>query len=294
VPERLVLIAGPTAAGKSDLALALAERLGAEILSIDATAVYRGLDVGSAKPDAEARRRVAHHGLDLADPWETYTLGRFLGDARRALARIEASGRPAVLVGGSGLYARALAEGWEPPPPPPPEVRAAVRQRLATEGAPSLWRELARRSPSEAAAIHPTDTTRVARALERLATGGVRNGRRSGLGLVDRLEAYVLDVERAELARRIEARARRQYATGLLEETLAVLRRGVAPTASALRSIGYREATAWALGRLSRDEALARTVAATLALAKRQRTWWRHVAWVEHLTRAEAQRRLLA
>lgn len=298
MPEgRIILIAGPTASGKSELALEVAERLAGEILSVDATAVYRGLDVGSAKPDAAARRRVPHHLLDVADPWESYTLGRFLADARRCLLRVRDAGRAAVLVGGTGLYARALVEGWRPPPPPDPQVRAALTRRAREEGVPALWRELRARAPDVAARLAPNDRTRVVRALERLAAGdrpsSGEGGRDPSLSLVGEVEAYVLEPEREGLARRIEARAQAQFAAGLLEETLTLLGRGVPPQAPALRSIGYRCAVAWALGRATEEEALRRTVRDTLSLARRQRTWWRSVPWARRVPPAVAHRLLL-
>ena len=290
--RRTILIAGETATGKSELALALAERLGGEILSVDAVAVYRGLDVGSAKPDAAARRRVAHHLLDLCDPWDGYTLGRFLEDARGALARVQGAGRPAVLVGGTGLYARALAEGFVPPPPPSAAMRAELRDRLAREGAPALHRELSRLAPAEAARLAPGDAARVVRALERVREGRPPGAREPSLSLLDRLEAYVLTVPPAELRERIRRRAEAQFDAGLLEETLAAMRRGARALDPGLRHIGYRAAAAWCEGRIGREEALMRTVADTLSLAKRQRTYWRSVPWATPATADEAWARL--
>lgn len=290
---RTLLIAGETATGKSALALDVAERLGGEIVSVDAVAVYRGLDIGSAKADAAARRRVAHHLLDLCEPWDGYTLGRFLTDARAAIARIRATGRPVVLVGGTGLYARALVEGWRPPPPPSPAVRSELRRRVAREGAPALWRELRTRDPAWAARLSPHDTTRVVRALERIAEGHGEGGADPDLALFGGLEAVVLTVAPSVMRERIRLRAQAHFAAGLLEETLAALRRGARVDDPGLRHIGYRAAAAWCTGRLSRAEALRRTVADTVALARRQRTYWRSVAWAEAMTAEAARRRLL-
>lgn len=293
VDGRTILIAGETATGKSALALEAAEALSGEIVSVDAVAVYRGLDVGSAKPDAAARRRVAHHLLDLCEPWQGYTLGRFLADARGALARIHARGRPAILVGGTGLYARALVEGWRPPPPPSPALRAELRLRLRREGAAALWRELAMRDPARAAHLSPNDATRVVRALERALEGVPEGGADPDLALGPDLEAYVLRIDPAVLAGRVRRRAEAHFASGLLDETLAALRRGASPHDPGLRHIGYRAAAAWCVGRLGRREALERTIADTLALAKRQRTLWRRLEWAVPVSPAEALHRLL-
>lgn len=294
---RILLLAGATATGKSALAIEAAHRLGGEVVSVDATAVYRGLDIGSAKPGRGERRAVAHHMIDVADPWENYTLGRFLPAARAAIGRIRLHGRAVVLVGGTGLYARALVEGWRPAPAPDGAVRDELRRRLLREGSEALWRELGRRAPERAARIHPNDRTRVLRALETLVGANEGNGDDGGgvdaaLSLVGTVEAYVLDVGRSALERRIGARARAHFAGGLAQETLDLLRRGVPPDRGALRSIGYRSAVAWATGRLGLEEAERETVRQTLSLAKRQRTWWRSVPWARWVDPEELARTL--
>lgn len=288
-----MLIAGETASGKSDLALAVAEAFGAEIISVDAAAVYRGLDVGSAKPDGTARRRVAHHLLDRCEVWEGYNLGRFLADARAALTAIHAAGRPAVLVGGTGLYARALVEGWLPPPPPEPALRARIRARLGREGAAALWRELGQRAPELAARLDPNDKARVTRALERLESGTPAGGRDPARSLLPQLEGYVLTVGAETLAARIRGRAHAQFAGGILDETLRALRRGAAPGDPGLGHIGYRAATAHLLGRLTLDEAIERTIVDTRALARRQRTLWRRLEWLLPVGPEEAFERIV-
>jgi len=294
VPDgRVILIAGATASGKSALALEVALALGGELVSVDSAAVYRGLDVGTDKPDALARRAVAHHLLDVADPFERFTLAAFLAQARAALDRIAAAGRPAVLVGGTGLYARALVEGYLPQAPADPALRRALDAAREREGAEALWRRLAAADPAAAARLAPRDGVRVQRALERLAQGGAPGTVDPALSLVGRVEAFVLDVDPPVLAARIDARARSHVERGLLDETLRILGRGVPPQAGALRSIGYREAVAWARGLATADEVVARTARATRQLAKRQRTWWRAVAWAVHGGADEVRRRLI-
>lgn len=285
-PHPTVLVTGPTASGKSELALALAERLGGEIVSVDSAAVYAGLDVGSAKPSAADRRRVPHHLLDIADPFESYQLARFLEDARSALRQIHRSGRAAILAGGTSMYATALVEGWAlPGSPPDPLVRRALRERLLTEGAAALHRELRHVAPEAAGAISPDDGVRVLRALERHLSGSdTARGIDPSVRLVGRIDAYVLALSPDVTRERVERRTDGTFLRGLVDETRRLRARGIPPHANAFRAVGYREALWYLEGKLSFGELRRLVVTATTRLAKRQRTWWRRIPWIRPVT----------
>ena len=291
----VVLITGPTASGKSALALALAETLGGEILSVDSTAVYVGLDVGSAKPSTEDRRRVPHHLLDLADPYETYQMKRFLTDARTALAQVDRACRLPFLVGGTSMYQTALVEGWSlPGEAPDPEARGVLGRRIETEGARTLHRELVALAPDAAARLSPNDGVRIMRALERAHAGKDSPlGKDPSLSLLGRVKAYVLDVPPDVTRERIALRTDDAFLSGLLEETRRLLARGVTADTPSLRSVGYREAVWYVHGRLTRDEFRRLVIRHTARLAKKQRTWWRRIPWAVHVSAEEARTRIL-
>lgn len=174
-----IAVMGPTASGKTATAIALAQQLGGEIVSVDSALVYRGLEIGSAKPDAAERAQAPHHLLDLRDPWQTYSAAEFAADAARAVADIVARGRMPILAGGTGLYFRALLQGLSPMPPADPDTRARIAEQAAAEGWAALHAELAGIDPVAAARIHATDPQRIQRALEVYRLSGTRsaNGR---------------------------------------------------------------------------------------------------------------------
>lgn len=292
----MVLITGPTASGKSALALDLAERLGGEILSVDSSAVYRGLDVGSAKPTAADRRRVPHHLLDVADPYESYQLARFLEDARTALGQVARAGRLAILVGGTSMYATALVEGWTVPGGrPDAQGREAWIRRLEAEGAPALHRELMQIAPAIAEGLAPNDGVRILRSLERVQAGvGVAQGVDPARSLLPWIHAYALDVPPEVTRSRIDKRTDDAFLQALVRETVGVLKRCGSEAAPALRAVGYREALFYLRGRLSAREFRALVLRNTARLAKKQRTWWRRIAWVTHLAPDEALARIRA
>ena len=278
-PRRVVCLVGPTASGKSELALELAERLGGEIVSADSRQVYRHLDLGTAKPDAAARARVPHHGLDLVDPDEAFDVARFRAVAAAAIADIHRRGRAAVVVGGTGLYVRALLRGLCPAPARAPALRATLARTIAAQGVPALHRRLAALDPAAAARIAPRDGVRTVRALEVALTTGVPLSEwqaRHGFG--DRpYEALVIGLARSvdELDARIAARARAMLAAGFLDEVRALRDRGLGADAPGLLALGYREMLACIEGRSDIGAALDATVRATRQFAKRQRTWFR-------------------
>jgi len=276
---RIVCLVGPTASGKSALALDVAERLGAEIVSADSRQLYRGLDIGTAKPTAAERTRVPHHCLDLVDADAAFDAARFREAAAAAIADVLARGRPALVVGGTGLYVRVLLRGLCPAPPRAPMLRAALIERMTARGRPAMHRALAAIDPEAARRIGPQDGVRIVRALEvGLATGIPLSVWQARHGFAETpYEALVIGLSRPtpELDRRIAARAEAMVAAGFLDEVRALRARGVDAAAPALRAVGYREMLACVEGRLERAAALAATVRATRRFAKRQRTWFR-------------------
>jgi len=276
---RIVCVVGPTASGKTALALELAERCGAEIVSADSRQAYRHLDIGTAKPTAVECRRVRHHCLDLVEPDETFDAARFRAAAEAALADIRARGRPALVVGGTGLYVRALLGGLCPAPPAVPQLRATLTRLAAREGTPALHRRLATLDPPTAARVHPRDAVRIVRALE---VGLVSGRRLSEWQAAHRFTAAAYEPLVIGLAwpvpaldERITVRARAMIDAGFLDEVRDLARRGVPTDAPGLRAVGYGELRACLEGRLDLPQALDAIVRATRRFAKRQRTWFR-------------------
>jgi len=277
--SRVLVIVGATAVGKSRLALAVAERCGGEIVSADALQVYRGFDVGTAKPSLEERRRVPHHLLDRAEPEEQYTAGRFAAEAREILAQIAGRGRPAIVVGGSGLYLKALLEGIAPLPEVDATVRDELIRRLDSEGLEPLREELARRDPATAARLGRGDRQRILRALEIV----LSSGRPLSSWIADRpfgalplaARRVGLTLPRPLLYDRIEARVRQMIADGWLDEVRGLLEKGVDPGATAFQAIGYAQWVRHLAGAIDFEEAVRQIVVATRRYAKRQETWFR-------------------
>lgn len=276
----LLLLAGATATGKSALALALAERLPVEIVSADSAQVYRGMDIGTAKPDAATRAAVPHHLIDVADPAEVYSAARFAEDARAAIAAIRSRGRIPVVVGGTLLYLKALLGGLSALPSADPAVRARLAAACAERGRAAMHAELARRDPVTAARLHPNDWQRVQRALELIAlTGRPASALQVGgegceLGPVLRFATHA--PPRPVLHARIERRFDQMLDAGLLDEVAALVRRGdLHPELPALRSVGYRQLWPVVTGRRGLSEGRLAAIAATRRLAKRQLTWLR-------------------
>jgi tRNA dimethylallyltransferase len=255
----------------------MALHLGAEIVSVDSMAVYRGLDIGSAKPTADDRRVVPHHLLDVASPAEPYSVARWLDDVASALASSRSRGRRILFVGGTPLYLRALRDGLAVLPAADPELRDALAAEAASRGSEHLHRRLASIDPISAARIHRNDTRRIIRALEVAgATGRPLSAAFSAAPnplFEERL--LIVDVPRAMLRERIDRRVERMFAEGLVEETRAALERdgGIGPIAR--QGAGYTEAIHLIEGRIGLAEAIRRTQDRTRQLAKRQLTWLR-------------------
>ena len=278
---------GPTASGKTALALDWAERFGGEIVSVDSALVYRGLDIGAAKPDATERARVPHHMLDLRDPWQTYSAAEFAADARAAVEAILARGRLPILAGGTGLYFAALLEGLSPMPPADPAMRARITAEATARGWPALHAELAGIDPDAAARIKPADPQRIQRALEVHRLSGIpisdwqRRVPETPPFPADVLSLAIAPTDRGVLHQRIAARFDAMLAAGFLDEVRALrampaLRAHPAPLdLPAIRAVGYRQAWDHLDGRCDAEGFRERAVAATRQLAKRQITWLR-------------------
>jgi tRNA dimethylallyltransferase len=269
----MLAVVGPTASGKSDAAMTLAGSLGAEIVSVDSMLVYRGMDVGTAKPTREQRTLVPHHLLDLAEPSERFTVARFQSSARRALARVA---RP-LLVGGSGLYFRAVVDELSFPPEDP-VVRASLEAEADDLGADELYRRLAETDPVAAARIEPGNVRRIIRALEVTAISGAPfSSFAAAWDRYDasRVRAAGVRIERDVLSRRIGARVLAMLELGWLDEVRGLLERGFGAWLTATQAIGYAELARHLDGELSLDEAAERTVRRTKELARRQVAWFR-------------------
>lgn len=282
----VLIVAGPTAAGKTILGAALAEALGGEVISADAFAVYRGMDVGTAKPDPELRRRVPHHLLDVADPRQRYSAGQFIRDAEVVLADCWARGKQPVVVGGTLFYVRALLYGLFPEPPKDEGLRRQL-EAAWEEDPEALRQQLWQLDPVSAARINPADKQRILRALEVCLVSGRPLSQlwaENPLGGPRFSFVYLaLQPPRAALHARIVQRVEDMWRRGLLAETRGLLASGVPMNAHAFKAIGYREALRVVLGEWSEEEAKAKTVAATRQLAKRQLTWLRKEARVRFL-----------
>jgi len=285
-----IMILGPTASGKSELALSLAESLGGEIINADAMQVYRGLDIGTGKISATDRRRIPHHLLDILDPGEVFSAGEF---RRRTLAcadEIRSRGKRPLLVGGTGLYLRALAKSLAPIAPVHASVRRSLNALLRRRGTRDMHHMLEVLDPPAALKIAPSDRQRIERALEVILASGRRfsshqEGEMSGEDRVPFLKIG-LNLPRPILWKRIEERVGRMVAQGWLEEVRRLLDQGVSAETHAMKSIGYQEMAQVVRGLIPLEAATERTIIRTRQFAKRQMTWFRHeqgIFWVDGL-----------
>jgi len=272
---------GPTAAGKTDLAVALVERLALEIVSVDSAMVYRGMDIGTGKPDAATRARAPHHLVDICDPEQAYSAARFRVDALAAMQRIRGAGRTPLLVGGTGLYFRALREGLSPLPPADPALRARLDEEARVHGWRALHARLEALDPQAAARIGASDPQRIQRALEVIElTGSPLSAlQRRGRGDARPLPVLALALEPASrgwLHARIEARFDAMLQAGLEAEVRRLWAPGrLSRDMPSMRAVGYRQMIDHIEGRASAEQARARILAATRQLARRQLTWLR-------------------
>lgn len=284
----LVVLCGPTAAGKTAAALKLSEHFDLEVVSADSRQVYRLMDIGTAKPSAEERSRVPHHLLDVVWPDERFDAARFAGMAASAIDGILARGRLPLLVGGTGLYIRALTEGLAEIPGADPLVRRRLDEQMMVEGSTAMHRRLADVDPVAAARLHPNDRVRIVRAIEVFElTGRPLSAWQRTHGFRERryrLLKIALAPPRDELYRCINIRAKVMLDGGLVEETESLLSAGYDSSLKAMQTIGYREALRLIAGKVSHEEALAELQQATRRYAKRQLTWFRsdsEMIWVD-------------
>jgi tRNA dimethylallyltransferase len=272
---------GPTASGKTSLAVELVQHLAAEIISVDSAMVYRGMDLGTAKPDAETLARAPHHLVDILDPAQPYSAARFRDDALRLMEQIRARGRLPLLVGGTMLYFRALFEGLSALPAADP----VLRQRLAAEAQHQGWRglhsRLAEIDPEAAARIHPHDPQRIQRALEVFELTGRpisdwhREGRQTE-SCYQYVKLALVPPQREQLRARIESRFQQMLAAGLVAEVRALYERGdLSRELPAMRAVGYRQVWDYLAGELTEQEMVEQGIRATRQYAKRQLTWLR-------------------
>jgi len=276
------MLLGPTGSGKSALAFELAQRHPVEIVSVDSAQVYRGMDIGTAKPSAAERAAVAHHLLDLRDPAQPYSAAEFVRDATAAIADIRARGRLPLLVGGTMLYAKALREGLSNLPSADAAVRTALSAEALEVGWPALHARLAALDPQTAARLEPNDAQRIQRALEVIEVTGTPMSallaRDTSAARAIELAA-LLPADRGELHRRLEARFDAMLQAGFVAEVEALRARGdLTPGLPSMRSVGYRQAWAYLDGRSGLAEFRSAAIAATRQLAKRQITWLRSLA----------------
>jgi tRNA dimethylallyltransferase len=279
-PDAMLAIVGPTASGKTELAVLLAERLRGEIVSADSVQVYRRFDIGSGKPSAEERARAPHHLIDVIEPLEPIDAASYCERASRAIAEVRARGRVPILCGGTFLWTKALLYGLAEVPAASEEVRSRHRQLAETAGRPELHARLRTVDPASARRLHPNDFVRVSRALEvhELTGRPLSTWQAEHAFLRPRFPARLVAIahEPAQLTLRVQARVAAWLTQGWIEETEELLRLGY-EGARAMASVGYREIRAHLAGRLPRDELAPAIVRATRVFARRQRTWLNHV-----------------
>jgi tRNA dimethylallyltransferase len=284
--DPLVVIVGPTGVGKTATAVALGRRYALEVVGADSRQVYRGMDTATGKPTAQERRAVPHHLLDVVEPDDRYHAARFRHDATVCVAAIRSRGRLAVVVGGTGLYVRALVRGLDPAPPADPDFRRELAAVAATSGSAALHARLVAVEPALAQRLHPNDMVRIVRALE-LARAGAAVGDSQERWRADpehHVRYFGLTLERDTLARRLRARAAAMVDAGLEDEVRRLLARGYAPTLPALQGIGYRQFVQVVAGTLSRNDALRLMQRDTVRYAKRQWTWFQRepgIEWID-------------
>lgn len=285
---RITVICGPTGVGKTAVAVAVGRALGAEVIGADAMQVYRGLDIGTAKPTAAETAAVPHHLIDVVDPDAPFDAAAYTRLARQKIVELRGRGVGVLVVGGTGLYIRALTEGLFDPGAADAGLRNELSQKARTAGAAALHAELAAVDPPTAARLHPNDTLRVVRALEVFhATGRPLSDHHRGHQFADRpYEVFKigLTMDRQALYRRLDDRVEAMIAAGLLDEVKGLLDAGYGPHLKSMQSIGYRHMAAFVRGELSWDEAVATFKRDTRRYAKRQLTWFRadrQIGWHE-------------
>ncbi|EAS41040.1 tRNA (adenosine(37)-N6)-dimethylallyltransferase MiaA [Photobacterium profundum] len=288
LPQAIFLM-GPTASGKTDLAIRLREQLPVELISVDSALIYKGMDIGTAKPDERELSLAPHRLIDIRDPAQSYSAGDFRTDALKEMADIVAEGRIPLLVGGTMLYYKALLEGLSPLPASDPDVRAGIEREAQEKGWQFLHEELVRIDPVSGARIHPNDPQRLSRALEVFRISGktlTELTKTQGEPLPYRVHQFAIaPKDRAVLHQRIEQRFENMIEAGFEEEVRALYQRGdLHPDLPSIRCVGYRQMWDYLGGNCDLDEAVFRGVCATRQLAKRQITWlrgWKDLTWLD-------------
>lgn len=284
-----IFIMGPTASGKTALAMSLRQRFPVELISVDSALIYRGMDIGTAKPTAKELAQAPHRLIDIRDPAESYSAADFRADALREMAAITAEGKIPLLVGGTMLYFKALLEGLSPLPPADPEVRAQIEKQAQELGWETLHRQLQQVDPVSAARIHPNDPQRLSRALEVFLISGktlTELTKISGETLPYNVQQFAIaPATREQLHQRIALRFEQMMAAGFEAEARALFERGDLHTdLPSVRCVGYRQMWSYLEGEIGYDEMVYRGICATRQLAKRQMTWlrgWESVHWLD-------------
>ncbi len=294
-------IVGPTGIGKTAISLAVAERLGAEIVNADSRQFYRGMDIGTAKPSAAELARVRHHLIDIRAPGDPLDVAQFRALARAAIAEVAERGRPVLVTGGSGLYLRVLRYGIFSGPGAAPQIRAALLEAAHRHGVEYLYQELQRIDPAAARRLEPRDLYRIVRAIEVFRVTGVAISRHQAAHGFNRPEYESLTIglrmERERLYRAIERRFDAMMAAGLVEEVRRLLEQGFTPDAPPLCAIGYKHVAAYLRGECALEAAVELAKRDTRRLAKRQMTWFRRdpdIVWIDAQDGAEQAYKLLA
>ncbi len=280
---RVIVILGPTATGKSALGVSLAKRLGGEIISGDSMLVFRGMDIGTAKPERAVLDSVPHHLIDILAPTEPYSVADFQVQADALITRLHEQHKWPIVVGGTGLYLQALLEEYEfSPVAENAALRARLAQQAEQEGNASVWRVLEALDPQAAARLHVNDVRRVIRAIEVAQAGGVVSQRRINPEAL-RYDAWVigLTMDRCKLYARINQRVDEMVAQGLVNEVAGLLAQGVSPAAQAMKGIGYKEVAAYLAGEIDLPTALDKVKQSTRHFAKRQFTWYRRMDYID-------------
>jgi len=284
----LVIILGPTAVGKSACAFELAQRFGLEIINADSMQVYRGMDIGSAKPSPCERNLVTHHLIDIRNPDEEFSAAQFRTEAHNVIVSLFQQGKKALVVGGTGLYIRALTRGLFPAPPADQRLREELKNKEEIEGDGYLHRELEKVDPEAALRIHPHDTFRTIRALEIFYLTGTAISKQHQNHQFKECHFHVLKIgllrDREAIYDRIEQRVDTMLSSGLLEEVNLLLKRGYAPTIKPFHSLGYKQILGYLQGTTSFDEAAQAIKRNTKRYAKRQLTWFRKDTEIEWFT----------
>ena len=285
--NRLIVLVGATAAGKSEAALQLARRFGCEIISGDSMCVYRGMDIGTAKPSASERRQIPHHLIDILDPGESFSVVDFQRLAAKAVEAVNKRGRIPLLVGGTGLYVQALLEGYQFNRTPKTQLREELQKAAEDADEPGLYRRLKEQDPQTASRLHPNDRRRILRALEVVESEqqSISQDKKTGDPslLYDGL-IFGLSRERPELYRRIDMRVDAMFAAGLVDEVKRLLSEGLPADCTGMQAIGYKEVVSHLRNGRTLDSTVAEIKQSSRRFAKRQLTWFRrmpYIRWID-------------